>query len=206
MICGRPSTLSGTARAAASETAPRMPLQPTAKRWPKVSPASPHIEKTKASRTASEASAIAAAGQSSSLIPEELSLRVSTTPGSCRPSSTKRVISSPKTSTLQNGDGAEAGVGVERTRRLVAGVDAGDDGGEDPGDLQLLGADVGAVGGQHGEEDDQAGVGLAADHEVGDDADHQPDGDPAQRDDDELEGRVAEAEGGPPVATPTAIR
>ena len=63
MICGRPSTLSGTASAAARETAPRIPLQPTAKRWPAVSPASEPIAKTKARRTAIEAAAIAATGQ-----------------------------------------------------------------------------------------------------------------------------------------------
>ena len=81
------------------------------------------------------------------------------------------------------------------TRRLVAAVEAGDDGGEDAGDAELLGADVGAVGGQHGEDDDQAGVGLAADDEDREEADGEADGDAAERDGDELERRVAEREG-----------
>jgi hypothetical protein len=101
MIWGRPGTSSETARAAAREMAPRIPLQPTAKRSPRVSPASERIAKTKASRVAIEAAAIAATGSSSSLTPEEPSPSESTISGSCTPSRTKSRVSRVKMRTSQ---------------------------------------------------------------------------------------------------------
>ena len=62
--------------------------------------------------------------------------------------------------------------------------------------MQLLGADVGAVGGEDGDEDRQRDVALAAaGEEVDQVADDEADGDPAERDADELERGAAEAEG-----------
>ena len=197
MICGRALTLSGTASAAARETAPRIPLQPTAKRWPAVSPASrAHREDEGEPDARSRRRRSPTTGQSSSLTPEEVSLSVSTISGQLQAEQDEEGDLEAEDEHAPEGDGAEADVGVERARRLVAAVDAGDDGGEDAGDVQLLGADVGAVGGQDREEDRErrrrSGGGSTRSETT---PTASPTAMPPSGDADEFERRAAEAEG-----------
>ena len=103
---------------------------------PRVSPASQRIAKTKARRSGDRGGGDRRDRQSSSPTPEELASSVSTIAGSCSAEQHEEGDLEAEDEDAPEGDGAEPGVGVERARRLVAAVEAGDDGGEDAGDVR----------------------------------------------------------------------
>ena len=96
-ICGRSCTSIGTASAAASEIAPRIPAQPTAIRSRTVTPKPPAGIAAHAIRTAMTVSATASAWSASSPTSSSSARR-----GACSPSRTNRSASSPNTMTRQN--------------------------------------------------------------------------------------------------------
>ncbi len=100
-MSGWPATVAGTDSAAASEIAPRMPLQAIATRSRQPSPVRVNGRNTTAARTATTTPAIASAVISS--VPNEPSARASSTiAGNCRPSSRNSSALRPNTSTSQN--------------------------------------------------------------------------------------------------------
>ena len=93
------------------------------------------IAKTKARRAAIEAAAIAAAGQQQLADAGGARFQRVDDVGQLQAEEDEEGDLEPEDEDAPEGDGVEADVGVERVRRAVAGVDAGDDGGEDAGDV-----------------------------------------------------------------------
>ena len=155
MISSRAGTSSGMDSAAASEIAPRMPLQPTTTRSRQPSAVFTPGTNWNAIRTVTTVAAISRPAPTISPRAGSSSASV----GNWSPSRMKSSALSVKSRTPQNAMPLRRDVGVEGGRRVPAHDEAGEDGGEDARPVDLLGEDVGGVAGDERQQDAQLDVG-----------------------------------------------